>query len=124
MNAGSFAWLERCKVSQKPVKLTTMISDEMARMLHDRATRGIALSADEQAELDHWYSQQDECETDMLTRAAPAGDLFRLRKDVDGALAQLQGVTHRVKALVGENETIKREIAVLQAQLKKNVQPA
>ncbi len=101
-----------------------MVSDQTGRELHDRATRGMPLSAEDQAQLELWYAQQDQGESDTLTRAAPPGDLVKLRNDVDGALAQLQGVTHRVKALAGENETLKQEIATLQRQLQKNAQPA
>jgi len=36
----------------------------------------------------------------------------------------LQGVTHRVQVLAGENETLKQEIVTLQRQLKRNPQPA
>jgi hypothetical protein len=100
------------------------VSDEMGRELHDRATRGVPLSAEDQEQLEQWYTQQDQYETDRLTRAAPPGDLVQLRNEVDRALVQLQGVTQRVKALAAENEALKQEIAMLQGQLKKNAQPA
>src|SRR5438876_254794 len=100
-----------------------MMTDKIGRELHDRATRGMPLSAEDQAQLEKWYDQQDECETDTLVRAAPPADLVRVRHDVDAALVELQNVTHRIQALAGENETLKREIAVLQRQLK-NAQPA
>jgi hypothetical protein len=101
-----------------------MVSDELGRELHDRATRGIPLSAHEQSALQEWYAHYDQCETATLAQAAPRGDLVKLRQDVDAALAQLQGVTHRVQVLAGENETLKQEIVTLQRQLKRNPQPA
>ena len=36
-----------------------MSTDELAKQLHDKATRGIALSTADQAKLDAWYAQQD-----------------------------------------------------------------
>jgi hypothetical protein len=114
----------RCEVLRSAVEFTTMLNDEQGRELHDRATRGMPLSAQEQAQLEQWYAQQDQCETDTLTRAAPPSDLVRLRREIDGALAQLQGVTQRVQVLAGQNEALKQEIATLQRQLKKNAQPA
>jgi hypothetical protein len=101
-----------------------MVSDERGRELHDGATRGMPLSAQEQVQLEEWYAQQDQSEGDTLARAAPPRDLVKLRNDVAGALVQLQQVTDRVKALAGENENLKQEIATLQRQLKKNAQPA
>ena len=101
-----------------------MVSDELGRELHDRATRGMPLSAAEQAALQEWCALHDQRETATLAQAAPWGDLVKLRQDVDVALVQLQGVTHRVRVLAGENETLKQEIATLQRQLKRNPQPA
>jgi hypothetical protein len=101
-----------------------MVSDAIGRELHDRATRGVPLSAQDQAQLEEWYARQDRGEADRLAGAAPPGDLVKLRQDVDGALARLQGVTHRVQALAGENEALMQELATLQRQLKQNAQPA
>jgi hypothetical protein len=101
-----------------------MVSDELGRELHDRATRGIALSAHEQASLHEWHAHHDQREIATLAQAAPRGDLVKLRQDVDVALAQLQGVTHRVQVLAGENDALKQEIVTLQRQLKRNPQPA
>jgi hypothetical protein len=101
-----------------------MVSDETGRQLHDRATLGMPLPPEDEAQLQQWYVQQDQRESDTLARAAPPGDLVKLREDVNGALVQLQSVTNRVQVMVGENETLKQEIATLQWQLKKNAQPA
>jgi hypothetical protein len=101
-----------------------MVSNEMGQELHDRATRGMPLSAEEKVRLEEWYAQQDQVESDTLARAGPPGDLVKLRSEVDAALGQLQIVTDRVKTLAGQNETLKQEIATLERQLKKNAQPA
>jgi len=38
--------------------------------LHDRATRGLALTAAEQIQLDNWYAEQDEAEHRRFASAA------------------------------------------------------
>jgi hypothetical protein len=43
-----------------------MISDDSAKQLHDRATRGETLSAEEQKQLENWYASQDTAESKML----------------------------------------------------------
>ena len=43
-----------------------MVSDELGKQLHDRATRGEALSPEEQAQLKDWYATQDRAEADQL----------------------------------------------------------
>jgi hypothetical protein len=101
-----------------------MVSDEIGRDLHDRATSGATLSVQEQAELEHWYARQDQHERDTLTRTTPSSDLAKFRQDVDHALAQLQGVTRRVQTISGETGALKEEIAKLERQLQKNAQPA
>ena len=82
------------------------------------------LAAQDKANLEQWYTQHDRGETETFARAVPLGDLVKLREDVDRALAQLRGVTHRVSALADENEALKQEISTLQRQLKQNAQPA
>jgi hypothetical protein len=114
----------RCDVTRSAVEFNTMVSDEIARELHDRATRGTPLSAQDQAELEQWHALQDQREAGTLARAVPPGDLIKLRNDIERALAQLGSVTQRVQALASDNEALKQEIATLQRQLKQNAQPA
>lgn len=46
-----------------------MMDDELARQLHDRATRGEELSPAEKAHLDDGYARQDEEEARLLAGA-------------------------------------------------------
>src|SRR5438874_10166787 len=48
-----------------------MITDDRAKELHDRATRGMELSDAERAELDAWYTRQDTEESAALAGARP-----------------------------------------------------
>lgn len=45
-----------------------MVSDKLGEQLHDRATRGEALSEEEQAQLEDWYRTQDRAEMDEQQR--------------------------------------------------------
>jgi putative addiction module component (TIGR02574 family) len=47
-------------------------TNDLARRLHGRATRGEVLSADEQAQLDRWYGRHDQKEAAALAKARPA----------------------------------------------------
>lgn len=49
-----------------------MISDEFAKELHDKATRGEPLSNEAQAQLENWYALQDQAESLALGTSAPA----------------------------------------------------
>jgi hypothetical protein len=103
-----------------------MSADDLARQLHDRATRGEVLSADEQAQLDLWYARQDQEEAAALARAAPAPSVAEMQAQLDVAVAQLLTVTQRIQTLTAENEAVRREVAALQRQLtqKPTTQPA
>jgi hypothetical protein len=94
-----------------------MSLDELAKQLHDKATRGLALSAEEQAQLEEWYTEQDQQERAVLGPMGSSQRLAALHTQVETALAQLLTVTQRIQELTVHNETLRREIAVLQRQL-------
>jgi len=94
-----------------------MISDDLAKQLHDRATRGEPLSAEEQAQLEKWYVLQDNAESKALGLTAAEKTLTTLQAQVDAALAQLMTVTKRIQEIAAENETLRREITALRRQL-------
>ena len=64
--------------------------DDLARSLHDRATRGAVLSAEEQAQLDAWYAQLDQEEAALLSGNRPAPGLASLQAQVDAAVARIE----------------------------------
>lgn len=94
-----------------------MVSDELGEQLHDRATRGAALSAEEQAHLEGWYATQDRTEMDELGLTVAEETVGALQAQVESALAQLASVTKRIQQVADENEALRREIAVLRRQL-------
>jgi hypothetical protein len=66
-----------------------MSTDTAGQQLHDRATRGESLSAEERAQLNAWYARLDAEEGAVLAAAAPPGSLTVLQAQVAMALAQL-----------------------------------
>jgi len=103
-----------------------MISEDIARKLHDRSSRGETLSAEEQQQLENWYASQDTAESKMLGFTASEKTVTSLQAQVDAALTQLMTVTKRIQEVASENETLRREIASLRRQLMQRLgaQPA
>jgi len=79
-----------------------MVPDDLARQLHDRATRGESLSAKEQAHLENWYAVQDSAESQKLGLTVTERKLATLQAQVDAALAQLTAVTKRIQETAAE----------------------
>jgi hypothetical protein len=103
-----------------------MTEDDLVRQLHDKATRGLALSAEEQAHLAQWYARQDQEEGARLSRPSPAPSVATLQVQVDASVAQLLTVTERIQTLAAENEAVRREVSALQQRLAQQptTQPA
>jgi hypothetical protein len=94
------------------------VADELGMELHDRFTRDQPLTPEEVSLLEAWYAQQDAAEFVQLN--LPSGalpNLVSLQHQVDMTLGQLTSVTQRIQQVSGENDELRREIAVLQQQL-------
>lgn len=96
-----------------------MTKDTPAHDLHDRATRGGALTDAERTALEAWYEQKDHEEAALLGPSASAASptLDALREQVTAALARLQEETQRIQAQADENEALRREVAALSEEL-------
>lgn len=103
-----------------------MSKEERTQQLHDKATRGEALTAEERTQLDLWYARQDQEEEAALAGTGPSTNVAALQAQVDAALGRLLTVTQRIQALTAENEAVRRDVAALQCQLtqKSKAQPA
>ena len=103
-----------------------MSSEEIAKQLHDKATRGQKLSAKEQKQLDAWYSEQDALEGEILAKSVKKAGNALLEAQVDAALAQVIVVTQQIRKISSENEELRREIAALRRQVARRIgmQPA
>ena len=68
-------------------KAVQMSMEDPMQQLHDKATRGIALSASEQARLDAWYASQDQAEGEELASPQSMHTISALQAQVDRHLA-------------------------------------
>jgi hypothetical protein len=94
-----------------------MIADEMGKKLHDRATRGEALTAEEQELLRRWYAYHDQEEMAQLSAAPAPSRLAELQSGVQQATAQVVAQAQHIEALTAENARLRQEIASLQRLL-------
>jgi predicted nucleic acid-binding Zn-ribbon protein len=95
-----------------------MTGDELQmRALHDRATRGKTLTADEQAQLDAWYAVQDAAETVLLGDLSAPDDLRDLQAGVEQAITHILATSRRIRELDAQNTGLRFEIAELQQRL-------
>jgi hypothetical protein len=98
-----------------------MTKEPLAKHLHDKASRNIALSADEQAQLDAWYAEQDKAEGEMLGLTHPPQSYTVIQTRIDYALNQILETTQHIQELVTQNETLRKENAQLLKQLPQTV---
>ena len=94
-----------------------MISDEVGQQLHDRASRGGTLSAEERQQLDEWLSAQDQVEGATLSPQDADPALADLRGRVDAALEQVGAVTRNIQRLSEDNDSLRRENTSLRRRL-------
>lgn len=95
------------------------------QQLHDRATRGEALTQAEQASLTAWYERRDAEEGAMLAASRPVTEaaLRLLRDEVEAATARALKTTQEIQAQVAENEALRQEIAALTRRLAQSAVP-
>ncbi len=103
-----------------------MNANDVGERLHDRATRGVELTAEEQAQLNEWYAQRDRAEAAVFSQPTSAQPLDALHAQVGRVMVQLGDVTKRIQTLSAENDAVRKEIVVLQRRLvsKSAAQPA
>jgi hypothetical protein len=89
---------------------------EDAAQLHDRATKGEPLTAEQETRLEAWYAEQDAF-LEGLQWPAGEPDLAALRAGVEAATARLVAESRRVQQLSAENDELRQEIAALRRKL-------
>lgn len=96
-----------------------MITDTIGKQLHDRATQGERLTAQEQTQLKEWYATYDAAEMKLLGLHESTITRTSLQGQVNAALEQLNAATKRLQELAEENETLRRENAALRQQVSR-----
>lgn len=94
-----------------------MITDDIGRQLHLKATRGKPLTAEVQKDLQEWYAFHDSEESRILNSHLSSDLLPILREQADLALQQLLTTTKRLQEIAVENERLRQENVVLQERL-------
>ncbi len=98
------------------------IDDELGQQLHDLATRGHQLSAEEEAQLQSWYDKWDLIEMEQLGLtpeqiAAEEAQLAELRVQVEAEEARVAEIAESNWQLTKQNEALRAEIESLRQQL-------
>ena len=94
-----------------------MISNDLGKVLHDKATRGMTLSAEERVQLQTWYDEQDAEEAAMYAAVPEVTGVARLQAQIDVTLTQLMSMTRRIQEVMLENKALRQEIEGLRRQL-------
>jgi hypothetical protein len=84
-----------------------MIANDIAQRLHDRATRGEPLSAEERAILDAWYAQQDAEEAAQLEQNPSLSERMK------NILTRMALLTEEMQAAIAESKQLQEELAAL-----------
>jgi hypothetical protein len=91
-----------------------IIDDKLGVKLHDRATTGGQLSAEEQEQLRSWYDAKDREEAEMLR--ANRKNLFtdgEIDERIRETLRVIQTLLKKTEETEAENELLRQEIAEL-----------
>ena len=94
-----------------------MSSDNLAKQLHDKSTRGESLSAEEQLMLENWYATQDRAESAALGLMEDEQTASSLQSQIESALTQLTVVTTRIQDIAAENNALRHDVGHLRQQL-------
>lgn len=91
---------------------------ELYKRMHDRFAQGETLSEEELALLQAWYKQQDDEEAAQLQVAMKTTQIVsQLQAQITQTASQLHMITEQIAATISANETLRKEIAGLQARL-------
>ncbi len=94
-----------------------MGTDKNGAALHDKATRGSALSETERQRLDAWYAAQDAQEAAALGRQSRPAPQDGPPDQLMTALDHLQRMSRQMQELSAQNAALRQEIATLQEEL-------
>ncbi|MGH7170986.1 MAG: alpha-ketoglutarate-dependent dioxygenase AlkB [Gemmataceae bacterium] len=80
--------------------------------LHDKATRGLPLSTEEQALLTAWYARLDEEERKMFSNSPVSSRADALREQVNATLTRIVEVAKHIQMVNRENDLLHNHLGV------------
>ena len=103
--------------------------DKLGKQLHDKYTRGIQLSSDEQEQLESWYEYHDNLEQVVFDTAlhTKMNDYRQMSSDqaqetlwmqIEASFMHLVKMTKRIQEIAAENEMLRQEVNQLRIQAK------
>jgi hypothetical protein len=97
-----------------------MENNDLMLELHDKVTRGIALSYVEKTKLEAWYREQDEIESAELSSTAATASGFDGKEQIQNIFNEISESKQRISSIVAQNEILRRENEVLRKTLTEN----
>lgn len=94
-----------------------MLTDEIGRHLHDKATRGKSLTSEEHILLEKWYDENDSAESESLNLNVDLKTEHTLQKQIDLILIKIEAATGHIQKLTNENRLLRNDITNLHKQL-------
>jgi len=94
-----------------------MLTDEVGKQLHDKATRGIKLTSKEEKLLEKWYDEQDNAESESLNLSVDLKTEHTLQKQIDLILIKIGDATDHIHKLTNENKLLRNDITNIHRQL-------
>ena len=95
----------------------------LAQQLHDRATRGMTLSPEEQHVLDAWYAAEDEAEQTLLAASGVDSNHAELRVSIRSLMERVLAEAQHTQTLLMQNDLLRRQIDELKQQLIRRSMP-
>lgn len=96
-----------------------MISDKIAKQLHDKSTRGKVLTPEESKLLKNWYTKQDNEESKLLLNHDYELATENILNDQIGPiLTRIGTAAEQIHKITDENKVLRQNIAKLQRQLE------
>ena len=92
-----------------------MTNFERGLQLHDKASKGIELSGEEQVFLQNWYAEQDNLEMNEIN--LQDSNTLSLQKQIEETLDQLSALTNNLRIILIENNKIRTENAKLRDKI-------
>ncbi len=93
------------------------LEEEASRRLHERVTRGEALSEMEQQQLERWYAHHDLAEAALLGAPRKEAQLAELETRISTTLERIAATTRQIQDIADETSLLRRENEDLKRRL-------